>query len=207
MNEQSPVRLRIAVPEDAAALLAIYAPYVEKTIITFEYEVPTPEEFRARIEHTLECYPYLVAAEGDELLGYAYASSFKARAAYDWSAETSIYLREDARGRGIGRMLYQALEQNLRRQHVCNLCACIAHPHPESEDFHEKCGYRTVAHFHQSGYKNGRWIDMIWMEKELCPHTVPPQPFIPFSKLSFDDRYPAPNETNQTTPIRPKGEN
>lgn len=186
MNEQAPIRLRTAVPEDAADLLAIYAPYVEKTFITFEYEVPSTEEFRARIEHTLEHYPYLAATMGNEILGYAYASPFKSRAAYDWSAETSIYLREDARGRGIGRTLYQVLEQYLYRQHICNLCACIAHPHPESEGFHEKCGYRTVAHFHKSGYKNGQWIDMIWMEKSLCPHTVPPQPFIPFPQLSHD---------------------
>lgn len=183
MNESSPIRLRIAVPGDAAALLEIYAPYVENTYISFEYEVPTPEEFRARMERTLEHYPYLTAVEGDELLGYAYASPFKTRAAYGWSAETTIYLREDARGRGIGSALYQALEQYLYRQHVCNLCACIAHPHPESERFHKKSGYRTVAHFHRSGYKNGQWIDMIWMEKTLYPHTVPPKPFIPFSQL------------------------
>lgn len=207
MNKQSSVRLRIAVPEDAAALLAIYTPYVEKTFITFEYEAPTPEEFRMRVEHTLEHYPYLVADGDDGILGYAYASPFKARAAYAWSAETSIYLREDAKRRGIGSALYQELEKYLYRQHVCNLCACIAHPHPESETFHEKCGYRTVAHFHQSGYKNGRWIDMIWMEKTLCTHTVPPQPFIPFPRLSPDAVDFAINETNPHPSIRPKGEN
>ncbi len=186
MNGSSQIRLRVAVPEDAQALLAIYAPYVEKTFISFEYEVPSPEEFCARIEHTLEHYPYLTAVGGDEILGYAYASPFKSRAAYYWSAETSVYLREDARGRGIGSALYRALEQYLYRQHVCNLCACIAYPHPESQIFHEKLGYRTVAHFHRSGYKNGQWIDMIWMEKTLCPHTIPPAPFIPFPQLPPD---------------------
>lgn len=197
MNNSSPVRLRIADPGDAEALLAVYAPYVEKTFITFEYEVPTPEEFRGRIQRTLAYYPYLTAVEGDKILGYAYASQFKARAAYNWSAETSIYLREDARGRGIGSALYRALEEYLYRQHICNLCACIAHPHPESEAFHEKFGYRTVAHFHRSGFKNGQWIDMIWMEKPLYPHTVPPEPFVPFSRLApgAGDSLPCPDNT------------
>lgn len=186
MNQECEIQPRVATPEDAPALLAIYAPYVERTVITFEYEIPTVEEFQSRISRTLERYPYLAAERDGEILGYAYASAFKGRAAYDWSAETSVYVREDARGKGVGTILYRALEDALRMQHVCNLCACIAHPHPESEIFHQKFGYQNAALFHKSGYKHGRWIDMIWMEKELCPHKAPPAPFLPFPEIHFD---------------------
>lgn len=177
------MNIRTATPRDSGQLLEIYAPYVEHTCITFECEVPSVEEFESRLRHTLEKYPYLAAEENGVILGYAYASAFKSRAAYDWSVETSIYVREYHTGKGIGAALYSALEEFLRRQHVCNLCACIAYPHPASIAFHEHFGYRTVAHFHASGFKHGKWHDMIWMEKELCPHTVPPMPFIPFPLL------------------------
>lgn len=174
------MKIRTVTPADAPQLLRIYAPYVEDTSITFEYEVPSPEEFAGRIRHILERYPYLAAEEDGTVRGYAYASSFKERAAYDWSVETSIYVRKDAGHRGIGTALYRALEEILAKQNVCNLCACIAYPNPVSIAFHEGFGYRTVAHFHASGYKQGAWSDMIWMEKELCPHAIPPKPFIPF---------------------------
>lgn len=177
------MNIRTAVPRDSRELLEIYAPYVEHTYITFEYDVPSVAEFERRLLHTLEKYPYLAAEENGIILGYAYASAFKGRAAYDWSVETSIYVRESSTGKGVGSALYNALEEILRRQHICNLCACIACPHPASIAFHEHFGYRTAAHFHASGFKNGEWHDMIWMEKELCPHTVPPMPFIPFPRL------------------------
>lgn len=178
------MNIRIAVPEDAPALLELYAPYVQDTAISFECEVPTAEEFSDRIRQTLEKYPYLIAEEDGRILGYTYASSFKSRAAYNWSVETTIYVRLGGQRRGTGSALYKALEEQLSRQHICNLCACIAYPNPASIAFHERCGYKLTAHFHRSGYKLGAWQDMVWMERELCPHTVPPLPFIPFSQLS-----------------------
>ena len=126
------MNIRTATPADAPQLLHIYAPYVENTSITFEYEVPSPEEFAGRIRHTLENYPYLAAEENGIIQGYAYASAFKARAAYAWSVETSIYVREDAGHRGIGTALYHALEDILAKQNICSLCACIAYPNPAS---------------------------------------------------------------------------
>lgn len=178
------MQIRLATIEDAPQLLEIYTPYVEHTSITFEYSVPTVEEFTERIRLTLQKYPYLVAEENGTLLGYAYASAFKTRAAYSWSVETSIYVKEGNHRAGIGQALYRVLEDILARQHVCNVCACITYPNPKSIAFHENFGYQTVAHFHASGYKLGAWHDMIWMEKELCAHTVPPLPFIPFSELN-----------------------
>lgn len=181
--KKNKIKIRTATGQDAPALLAIYTPYVEHTAITFEYTVPSPEEFAGRIRHTLENYPYLVAELDGRVVGYAYASAFKSRAAYDWSAETSIYTDRSLQHMGIGTALYTALEELLTRQQICNLCACIAYPNPASIAFHEGFGYRMAAHFTASGYKAGRWHDMVWMEKTLCPHTVPPAPFIPFSKL------------------------
>ena len=161
----STINIRTASPSDAPALLSIYAPYVENTAITFEYTVPTPEDFRERIARTLDRYPYLVAQLNGTVMGYAYASAFHPRAAYDWSAEVSIYVSEDARGSGIGTRLYAALEDILKQQNIVNVNACIAFPNPGSISFHEKLGYQTVGHFTKCGYKLGRWWDMIWMEK------------------------------------------
>lgn len=106
----SSITLRAARPDDAAALLEIYAPYVTGTAITFEYDVPSVEEFRARIEHTLKKYPYIVAESGGEIVGYAYTGEFKERAAYGWSVETSIYVARGKKHCGIGKRLYRALE-------------------------------------------------------------------------------------------------
>lgn len=176
--------VREARREDAAQLLEIYRPYVEHTTVSFEYVTPTATEFADRITHTLARYPYLVAVnDAQEILGYAYASAFKAREAYDWSVELSIYVKENTHRQGVGRQLYEALEKLLYRQNVCNLCACIAYPNPDSERFHAGMGYKTVAHFHKSGFKNGEWVDMIWMEKAIRSMDTAPQPFIPYPEL------------------------
>ena len=173
--------LRIADPHlDAAALLAIYNPYVRETAITFEYDTPTEQDFFNRIENTLKQYPYLVAELDGKPCGYAYAGCFKARAAYQYAVETSIYLIPQAQGKGIGRILYDALEKVLLAQNVYNVNACIAAlPQPQdrvagdyhltdaSVLFHQKLGYSLVGRFHQCAYKFDRWYDMVWMEKML----------------------------------------
>ena len=164
------ITIRRAIPEDAAALLTIYAPYVTDTAITFEYEVPSVEEFTKRITQTLEKYPYLVAEYQNAPVGYAYASSFHPRAAYVWCAETSIYIQQDFHGRGVGKLLYAELEKQLVQQHVLNLNACIAYPNPQSIAFHEKMGYRAVGKFTDCAYKLEQWLGMIWMEKMIGAH-------------------------------------
>ena len=179
----SPLTIRTASVSDAPALLSIYAPYVEKTAVTFEYTVPSPEEFQTRIAHTLDRYPYLVAERNREIIGYAYASAFKERAAYDWAVETSVYVSENARGTGAGTTLYKALEQALEKQNVLNVNACISYPNPGSISFHEKLGYKTVGHFTRCGYKLDQWWGMSWVEKKLGTEPASPSPFIPFSKL------------------------
>ena len=168
------IRLAVATADDAARLLEIYRPYVLTTAITFEYEVPTLEEFRARIVSTLEKYPYLVAKLDDKIVGYAYTSAFKSRAAYQWAVETSIYIDLDYKGGGIGSMLYHKLEEITKQQNIINLNACITAGNPESI---------VVAYFTKCGYKFNQWHDMIWMEKMLGEHPGKPAPVIPFGKL------------------------
>lgn len=175
--------IRTALESDAAEILAIYEPYVLNTVITFETEVPALTEFAGRISNTLRKYPYLVALEEGRIAGYAYASPFKSRAAYDWAVETSVYVRWGERGRGVGGALYRALEQALGRMNILNLNACIGYPNPESVGFHEKSGYRIVGHFTKCGFKHGAWHDVVWMEKFLGPHGVPPRPVVPFPEL------------------------
>ena len=129
----SKITIRPATLDDAEALLSIYAPYVEQTAITFEYEVPSVEEFRDRIVHTLKLYPYLVAQRetstnsnaSTEIVGYAYAGPLHARAAYAWSVETSIYVKKSEKKSGIGKALYSALEKVLAAQNITNVNACI----------------------------------------------------------------------------------
>ncbi|HEM6577924.1 GNAT family N-acetyltransferase [Streptococcus suis] len=161
------IDIRSARIEDAADLVAIYAPYVEKTAITFETEVPTVEAFASRIEKTLEKFPYLVAVEEGALVGYAYASTYYARAAYDWTVELSVYIQQDARGKGIGSLLYDALEEELTVRGFKNFLACIALPNPASIALHEKRGYEQVAHFKKVGYKFDTWHDIVWLQKSL----------------------------------------
>lgn len=183
-------KIRIAAVQDAAGLLEIYAPYVEKTAITFEYEVPSVQEFAGRIGHVLEKYPYLAAERDGEIVGYAYAGPFKERAAYDWAVETTIYVREDRKGTGVGRELYEALEHALFLQNILNVNACIAWPETEDEhltknsvQFHEHMGYRLVGEFYKCGYKFGRWYNMVWMEKHLGEHREHPEAVKRFEEI------------------------
>ena len=192
MHEDT-IKIRIATERDAEAILAIYAPYIKKTAVTFECDVPSLEEFTNRIRHVRKKYPYLVADSGNEILGYAYADAFKERAAYDWAVETSIYVKMDKKRLGIGGRLHAALECALKTQGILNMNACIAYPEKEDEyltrgsaAFHEKLGYRLVGEFRKCGYKFNRWYNMIWMEKHIGIH-VEHQPEVkPFEE--FENR-------------------
>ena len=193
---KSEVKLRVATVSDAAELLKIYAPYVTDTAITFEYDVPTLEDFEGRIAHTLEKYPYFVAELNGEIVGYAYASAFHPRAAYGWAAEMSIYVRRDMKRMGLGRTLYDALETALKAQGVLNLNACIACPDVDDEyltrnsnSFHAHLGYSMVGEFHNCGYKFGRWYNMVWMEKMLGEHVDDQPPVKSFSEVRAELGY------------------
>lgn len=169
--------IRDAKISDVKRLLEIYDYYVQNTAITFEYDTPSLEEFSSRMENIMKRYPYLVIENEGRIIGYAYAGVFKARAAYDWSCEITIYIDRNERKSGMGRMLYETLEEKLKAQGIMNLYACIGYPEIDDEyltknsaDFHEHLGYTKVGEFHKCGYKFGRWYDMIWMEKIIGEH-------------------------------------
>ena len=177
----SDYEIRSVTMEDAQQLLAIYSYYVKNTAITFEYEPPTLEEFKSRISNTLQKYPYLCILQEGTILGYAYAGPFRTRAAYQWTAEMTIYLAPNAQKRGLGRKIYEDLERQLKEMGILNLYACIGYPRTEDEylssnsaQFHEHMGYIKVGEFHNCGYKYGHWYDMIYMEKIIGEHTGNP---------------------------------
>lgn len=184
------IRIRTVTEEDADKLLEVYAPYIKNTAITFEYEVPSVSEFRKRILHTLHNYPYIAAECENRILGYAYAGTFIGRAACDWSVEVSIYLRKEEEKRGLGRMLYGALEEILKLQHIQNVNACVACTDTEDEyltnnsiRFHRHMGYREVGRFNRCGYKFGRWYDLAWLEKHIGTHSFCPEPVISYPEI------------------------
>ena len=181
--DDTALRIRTARLSDAPALLKIYAPYVEKTAITFECTVPDIEEFAARMRATLRRYPYMVAERGGEIVGYAYAGPLGSRAAYDWAVETSIYVDQNKKRMGIGKKLHEALEEELRNRGFLNMNACIAYPPKEDEhldknsvEFHTHMGYRLVGEFHKCGYKFNHWYNMVWMEKLIGEHLTVQEP-------------------------------
>lgn len=182
------MRIQPVKVEDAKELLSIYAPYVQNTAISFEYDVPSLDEFRDRIKRISSRYPYIKAMEDNAIMGYAYASAFKSRQAYDWSVEVTVYVRQTERRKGIGKSLYKALEEALAGMGILNMNACIsvpkeADPHltKDSMYFHDKMGFKPIGTFHDCGYKFGTWYDMIWMEKMIGEHTEK-QPNVKFGE-------------------------
>lgn len=175
------IEIRQATENDASELLDIYAPYITDTTITFEDVIPTIEDFKQRIRDISAKFPYLVAIdENNKILGYAYAHSYKPRAAYEWTVEVSIYIDQNYKGHGLGTKLYQHLEQVLKRQGVVNLMACITQENAASIRFHKKLGYQEAGVFHKVGFKFNRWLDVTWMEKSLNPHVEKMQKLIPY---------------------------
>lgn len=175
--------IRPATAQDVPQILDIYRPYIETTAISFEYTVPTLEAFTQRFLTITAQFPWLVWEENGTVLGYAYGSLPFERAAYQWSAEASIYLRPEARGKGIGRKLYAALEDILRKQGYRKVYAIITTANEASVAFHKAVGYRHTATFPDCGYKFGAWYGTIWMEKDLNTWPAPPKPPIPVTEL------------------------
>ena len=176
--------IRAAEKADVPAMLAIYAPYVLETTITFEYAVPTLSEFEDRFSAVTEKLPWLVWEEKGAVLGYAYASLPFTRAAYAWCAEPSIYLRSDARGRGIGKRLYAALESILLELGYVVSYAIITGENTPSLAFHDALGYRKCGELVNSGQKFGRWLDVYWLEKRLNSVETPRNSPIPWKEFS-----------------------
>lgn len=184
--------IRIARKSDIPAILEIYAPYILTSTATFEYDVPSLAEFSQRFQSITARFPWLVWEEDGRILGYAYASAPYERAAFSWCAEPSVYLRPEAKGRGIAAKLYGALEEILKMQGFQVLYALITEENRESLRFHEKCGYRRSVTFPDCGFKFGRWLGLVWMEKRLKIVQTPSEPPIPWLSIvenaeKFDD--------------------
>lgn len=198
--KENNIIIRPATPEDSSEILAIYGPYIENTAITFEYTIPSEEDFRQRVKNILSKFPYLVAANKTDgkIVGYAYANTFRTRKAYDHTIELSIYLLPEARGNGTGRRLYAALEQILIQQNVLTMIACITSASGtdpedgtnESVCFHTAVGFTMCGSLLKSGFKFGNWYDTVYMEKFLGSHTSSPADVIPFfdicAQINFD---------------------
>lgn len=172
--------IRFANIQDVEEMRSIYAPYVERTTVSFEYTPPTPEAFAQRFQRTTQQFPWLVWEEAGILLGYAYADRPFEREAYAWCAEASVYLRPQAQRRGIGKKLYAALEEILTAQGYATVYAVVTSENAASLAFHEKMGYRHLASFPNCGFKQGHWLGVEWLEKRLKPVELPsklPEPF------------------------------
>jgi L-amino acid N-acyltransferase YncA len=172
------VTIRLARSADADDIQAIYAPIVRDTPVSFEWEPPTAAEIRDRITKILNAgLPWLVCAEGSRALGYAYATQHRARAAYRWSVEVSVYVHERARRRGIGRALYTSLFAVLELQGFQNAYAGATLPNPASVGLHTTVGFREIGIYPKVGFKHGAWHDVIWWYRDLGAHpAVPPLP-------------------------------
>lgn len=178
--------LRFATPDDAQQLLAIYAPYIVNTTITFEYEVPSVEEFTQRIRTITQKHPYLIYEEDGVIHGYAYASPHMTRAAYQWDVELSIYTDERHHRKGTGTALYRALIALLKEQGYFNLYALVTLPNDRSMGFHRSMGFQEVGVYPHTGYKLGRWCDMSIMALFPQPDLIVPAPTKSIHELSAD---------------------
>lgn len=177
--------IRVAREEDVPQILEIYAPYIQETTITFEYTVPSLPAFLERFRDITQSFPWLVYEEEGRIYGYAYASLPFSREAYRWCAEPSIYLRPEAKGRHIGKMLYGCLEILLTQMGYQKSYAIITGENTGSLAFHRALGYRDCGLFHRCGYKFGRWLDVYWLEKGLNSVETPrnmPLAWLEFSK-------------------------
>lgn len=176
--------IRLATPADAAAVAAIYAPYVTETAACFELEAPDATEMGRRMRDVGELYPWLVAELEGDVVGYAYGTRHRARPAYQWSTEVSVYVRRSGHRRGVGRGLYLPLLELLRLQGYINAYAAITLPNPGSVAFHEALGFSAFTVFRAVGFKHGAWHDVGWYLRLLSPHPADPGDPRPMAALT-----------------------
>lgn len=181
------IAIRAATADDAAAIAAIYAPFVLSGTVSFETDAPDTRQMRSRITASDGYYPWLVATNGDPdgggVLGYAYAGQFRDRPAYRYVVETSIYLSGSVQGQGTGRLLYDALIDTLRAQGFTQAVGVIALPNDASISLHESVGFRRGGVYREVGFKQGRWIDVGFWQCELNESVVPPVEPRPFTEV------------------------
>jgi L-amino acid N-acyltransferase YncA len=166
--------IRLAEERDAEAIQRIYTPFVLQTAISFEFEPPSVDDMRSRLAATLARLPWLVCERRENVIGYAYASQHRARAAYGWSVDVTIYIHEGFRRHGVGRALYTSLLAALRLQGFYNAYAGVTLPNPGSVGLHEAMGFQPVGIYRDVGYKLGRWHDVGWWQLALRDRSAAP---------------------------------
>ena len=182
--------IRLVTHKDAAAIAEIYRPFVESTAISFETEPPDEREIKQRIDGILPAYPWLVCEQAGRLAGYAYASRHRARAAYQWSVDVSVYVHPEFQRRGIGRGLYVSLVQILRAQGFYNAYAGVSLPNAGSVGLHESIGFQPIGVYRNVGYKQGAWHDVGWWELALQPLPQEPRPPLSVGRVQRDPAWP-----------------
>lgn len=178
--------IRLATPSDSQDILNICAPYVRDTAISFETEVPSVNEFACRIENIVKQYPYLVYQINNEIVGYAYASKHRERAAYGYDVDVSIYIRPSYHGSGVVHKLNECLFKILKEQGYINVYAEYSVPNEKSIKFHRKFGFTSIGTFHNTGYKFGKWHDVVWIEKTINTNLENPQIIKSIVELPFE---------------------
>lgn len=168
------IKMRLATEEDSSSILKIYAPFVTDTSVTFEYEVPSEIEFEDRIKSIQKKYPWIVCEINNDIVGYAYASPFNERTAYDWSVDLSIYVNPEYHGRKIGKALYYALIEILKLQGFYNAVSLVTIPNKKSEILHKSFGFKEIGIYKNIGYKFNSWYDVKWYGLKIREHdTIP----------------------------------
>lgn len=181
------IKFRLADVSDTKEILDIYAPYITDTAITFEYDIPSIEEFRGRIEHISLEYPYVVCTYKDEIIGYAYAHRYGERAAFQWDVELSIYLDMNFKSLEIGKILYNKVIEILKLQNVQNIYACITSANDKSIKFHEKMGFEFIGIFKDTGYKFDKWYDITWFGMRVKDKNEKPAKVKNIKDIDFKD--------------------
>ncbi len=173
--------IRLATEDDAEEMLDIYAPVVRDTVISFEEQPPSIEEFRSRIRSVLERMPWLVCVIGGGIAGYAYATPFRTRPGYRWTAELTVYVHPSYHRRRVGRAIYTALLRCLAGQGYCTAVAIIALPNPASIGLHESLGFRRTGVLENIGFKHGKWIDDDVWQMDIQPGSSAPTEPVPLN--------------------------
>ena len=176
-------KIRTVQLSDAEAILKVYAPFITDTCISFEYVVPSVEEFAQRIASISAEYPYIVLEEDGEIVGYAYSHRYLERVAYSWDVEVTIYLAPKVQGKGLGVILYDTLEKLMALQNIKNLYSCITGDNVHSIEMHRSMGYELIGTFPKAGFKHDRWLDVVWMAKTIGEKEHAPLPLVPFAEL------------------------
>lgn len=180
------MKIRLATVEDSLELLKIYAQYID-TAITFECTLPTNKEFTERVVEITKSYPYLVCEEDNKIIGYAYAHRQMEREAYQWNAELSIYIDKSFVSKGVGKKLYSILIEILKLQGVKTVYGGVTIPNEKSENLHKALGFKHLGTYHNTGYKNNKWHDVSWFEKQIAPYSLEPSPILSISNISREE--------------------